>query len=274
MKRRLDYTLYLVTDSNLAGGRELESIVRQAVRGGVTVVQLREKDLSSRDFFCLALQLRAVTDSLGIPLIINDRPDIARASGAAGVHLGQDDLPCRVVRSIVGPDMVIGVSVSTVEEATEAEADGADYLGVSPIFQTATKTDTPIAEDPPGSKYSASGNRGDECRERGRCGSFRGRRDSRGIRHHGCPGSGDLGEGTPVGHKTRLHRLDGIRISGLARTSTDPRGGAAEAVCAFFHRFAFVGAHLMKSGGLTHRLVRSFSILCLVSSLSHLKRAL
>ena len=145
MKRRLDYTLYLVTDSNLAGGRELESIVRQAVRGGVTVVQLREKDLSSRDFFCLALQLRAVTDSLGIPLIINDRPDIARASGAAGVHLGQDDLPCRVVRSIVGPDMVIGVSVSTVEEATEAEADGADYLGVSPIFQTATKTDTPGA---------------------------------------------------------------------------------------------------------------------------------
>lgn len=146
MKKDLpDYSLYLVTDRRTARGRSLEEVVRDAVEGGVTVVQLREKDASTRDFLELAVGLKAVTGRSGVPLIINDRVDIALACRADGVHLGQDDMNCRVAREIVGSRRIIGVSVSSVEEAVEAEANGADYLGVSPIFDTPTKTDTPPA---------------------------------------------------------------------------------------------------------------------------------
>ncbi len=144
-KPLVDYTLYLVTDRALAGGRPLEEVVERSLMGGVTVVQLREKDSSAREFLRMALRLKEILSRRKVPLIINDRLDIALASGAQGVHVGQDDLECSVVREIVGDRFIIGVSVSTVAEALQAEAQGADYLGVSPIFETPTKPDTPPA---------------------------------------------------------------------------------------------------------------------------------
>lgn len=141
----IDFSLYLVTDRNLAGNRSIESIITAAIAGGVTVVQIREKQLDARTFLHTALSIRQILDKLGVPLIINDRLDIALASNAAGVHIGQNDLPCAVVRRLAGPGLLIGVSVSTVAEAVAAEHDGADYLGISPIFATPTKSDTPTA---------------------------------------------------------------------------------------------------------------------------------
>jgi thiamine-phosphate pyrophosphorylase len=140
-KTGIDYGLYLVTDRGLSGGRPLEKIVRESVGGGVTVVQLREKNVGTREFLDQAFVLRQVTAELGVPLIINDRVDVAIACRADGIHLGQDDMPCALARPIVGEDMIIGVSVSTADEALKAEADGADYLGVGPIFATPTKPD-------------------------------------------------------------------------------------------------------------------------------------
>ncbi|MCX7818925.1 MAG: thiamine phosphate synthase [Kiritimatiellae bacterium] len=145
MRRTPDYSVYLVTDRAMAGARPLEAVVRAAVGGGVSVVQIREKTLGARAFLDAARSLRRLLDSLGRPLIVNDRLDIALACGAAGVHLGQDDLPCAEARRIAGSEFLIGVSVSTPEEAIAAERDGADYLGVSPVFDTPTKTDTPPA---------------------------------------------------------------------------------------------------------------------------------
>lgn len=145
MKRRPDYSVYLVTDRAMAGARLLEAVVRAAVTGGVSIVQIREKTLGGRAFFEAALSLRRLLDELGRPLIVNDRLDIALACGAAGVHLGQEDLPCAEARRLAGPDVLIGVSVSTPGEAVQAERDGADYLGVSPVFDTPTKTDAPPA---------------------------------------------------------------------------------------------------------------------------------
>ncbi len=140
-KSGMDFGLYLVTDRFLAGGRALEQIVRESVAGGVTVVQLREKDAGTREFLEQAFALRQAASELGIPLIINDRVDIALACRADGIHLGQEDMHCALARRIAGKDMIIGVSVSTADEALEAEADGADYLGVGPLFATPTKSD-------------------------------------------------------------------------------------------------------------------------------------
>jgi thiamine-phosphate pyrophosphorylase len=140
-KSGIDFGLYLVTDRVLSGGRPLEKIVRESIAGGVTLVQLREKDAGAREFLVEAFVLRQAASELGVPLIVNDRVDIALACRADGVHLGQEDMPCALARRIVGKDMIIGVSVSTVEEALEAEAEGADYLGVGPLFATATKAD-------------------------------------------------------------------------------------------------------------------------------------
>lgn len=143
MKRReIDYSLYLVTDRVLAGERPLDEIVRRSIEGGVTVVQLREKDLGTRDFLGRAMALRHLTSELGVPLIINDRVDIALACEADGVHLGQEDMDCATARRIAGAEMLIGVSVNTPAEAMEAERAGADYLGAGPVFATPTKTDT------------------------------------------------------------------------------------------------------------------------------------
>jgi thiamine-phosphate pyrophosphorylase len=138
---KIDYSLYLVTDRLLARGRSIEEIVRKSIAGGVTVVQLREKNAGTRDFLDQAFALKQATSESGIPLIINDRVDIALACEADGVHLGQEDMHCRLARRIAGNDMIIGVSVSTLDEARAAEAEGADYLGVGPIFATLTKAD-------------------------------------------------------------------------------------------------------------------------------------
>jgi len=126
----------------LSRGRSTLEIVRAAVRGGVSCVQLREKTCSTREFIEEALKLKAFLDSSGVALIINDRVDVALAVAADGVHLGQSDMPLAAARSIVGDSMVIGISAESLRDAVEAESGGADYLGVSPIFATPTKTDT------------------------------------------------------------------------------------------------------------------------------------
>lgn len=140
--RNKDCLLYLVTDRSLMSAATLEEAVEQAIDGGCTMVQLREKDASAREFYETACRLRTLTKKRHIPLIINDRLDIAMAVQADGVHLGQSDLPCREARRILGKEMVIGVSAATVAEAKQAEADGADYLGVGAMHVTATKTNT------------------------------------------------------------------------------------------------------------------------------------
>ena len=136
------FGLYLVTDRSLSLGRPLEEIVDAAVRGGVSAVQLREKTASTAEFVSFALRLHARLKPNRIPLIINDRVDIALASGADGVHLGQDDMPYGEARRLLGPRAIIGLSVETEDQALEAEPLDVDYLGVSPIFPTPTKTDT------------------------------------------------------------------------------------------------------------------------------------
>lgn len=138
MKPQFDLTLYLVTDPKLSDG-DLPGKVDTAIQGGVTLVQLREKTADSRQFLETALQVREVTDRYGIPLIINDRIDIALACNAAGVHLGQQDIPCKMAREILGPDKLIGVTAKTVEQAIQAERDGADYLGCGALFPSGAK---------------------------------------------------------------------------------------------------------------------------------------
>lgn len=137
----VDYSLYLVTDRAMAAGRSLGDMVASAVAGGCTVVQIREKEAGTGAFYERALRLKAVTDALQVPLIVNDRVDIMLAVGAAGVHLGQSDLPADVARGIIGPEKILGVSAQTLEEAQKAERDGADYLGVGAVFSTTTKRD-------------------------------------------------------------------------------------------------------------------------------------
>lgn len=141
MKAQPDYSIYLVTDDGCLQGRALLDCVREALEGGVTLVQYRAKTASSAEMYDEALQLKALCDSFKVPLIINDRLDIAMAVGAAGVHLGQDDLPCAAARRILGEDYIIGVSAHNPAEAAEALQSGADYLGCGAAFGTATKAD-------------------------------------------------------------------------------------------------------------------------------------
>ena len=141
-KSKIDYTLYLVTDRRLMSCDTIEQSVEQAIAGGASIVQLREKDCSSREFYELALRVKKITQPKGVPLIINDRIDICLAANADGVHLGQSDIPCRTAREILGNDKIIGVSAALPEEAVQAQNDGADYLGVGAVFTTSTKTDT------------------------------------------------------------------------------------------------------------------------------------
>ena len=140
----LDFTLYLVTDRNLMTSSSLETAVEQAILGGCTMVQLREKDISSDEFYRLAVSIKSITDKYEIPLIINDRVDIALSANAAGVHIGQHDLPASIVRKIIPQSMILGVSASTLQEAQKAVSDGADYLGVGAMFSTSTKADADI----------------------------------------------------------------------------------------------------------------------------------
>ena len=143
-KEKTDYTLYLCTDRELMSTDTLEEAVEQAVRGGCTVVQLREKDCTSLEFYETAKKVKEITDRYQVPLIINDRVDIALAVGADGVHVGQDDLPAGEVRRILGPDKIVGVSAGSVAEAVKAEEDGADYLGVGAMYATSTKEDADV----------------------------------------------------------------------------------------------------------------------------------
>lgn len=140
-KRAIDYSIYLVTDSECIGERKLTDCVEAALRGGVTVVQYRSKDTDGGKMYAEALELKALCDKHNVPLIINDRVDVALAVGAAGVHVGQDDLPCKVVRQLVAdkPDFIVGVSSHNPQEALQALADGADYLGCGAVFGSQTK---------------------------------------------------------------------------------------------------------------------------------------
>lgn len=145
---KVDYTLYLCTDSRLMSCGTVEESVERGILGGVSVVQLREKNASSLELFQLAKRVKLVTDRYNVPLVINDRLDICQAVDAAGVHLGQSDLPCREARRILGDGKLIGVSAALPEEAARAQADGADYLGVGAVFTTSTKTNTrPVTPD-------------------------------------------------------------------------------------------------------------------------------
>lgn len=141
MKNKVDYTLYLCTDRELMSKDTLEESVEQAILGGTTIVQLREKNCSSREFYDTAVRVKKITDKYQVPLIINDRADIALAVDASGVHVGQGDLPAETVRKMIGPDKILGVSAATLEEAVKAQNDGADYLGVGAMYATETKTD-------------------------------------------------------------------------------------------------------------------------------------
>ena len=142
MKIPFDLSLYLVTDRPLSGGRDMAWIVREAAAGGVTMVQLREKECSTADFIDLARELKRALSPLGIPLIINDRVDVALAVDADGVHIGQSDMPYDVARRLLGPDKIIGLSVETMEEVIATNALDVDYIGISPVYATPTKTDT------------------------------------------------------------------------------------------------------------------------------------
>lgn len=136
------WRLYVITDERLGRGRSHLQIAEAAIRGGADVVQLREKTASSRRLYDIALQLRRLTREAEVPFVVNDRLDVALAVDADGVHIGREDLPVSVARRILGPGRILGVSADTVEEAVAAEKDGADYLGVGPVFEArGTKAD-------------------------------------------------------------------------------------------------------------------------------------
>ena len=137
--------LYLVTDRPLALGRDIEWVVSEAVKGGVTLVQLREKEIDTRQFIDLGRRLKALLAPTGVPLLINDRVDVALAVDADGVHIGQSDMPYADARRLLGDDKIIGLSVENMAEVEEANGLDVDYVAVSPVFLTSTKTDTAAA---------------------------------------------------------------------------------------------------------------------------------
>ena len=138
----IDLSLYLVTDKSDDVEKFLRTI-EEGIKGGVSVVQIREKTADTLDFYNLALKVKEITAKYDVPLIINDRVDVALAVDADGVHVGQTDMPCDVTRALVGPDKIVGVSAATIEEAKKAERDGADYIGSGAVFPTSTKDDAP-----------------------------------------------------------------------------------------------------------------------------------
>jgi thiamine-phosphate pyrophosphorylase len=147
--RREALRLYLVGDRGYAAGRKLRPIVEAAVRAGVTLVQIRDKGDDARAFLAEALELRDALAGSGVPLLVNDRIDIARAIGANGVHLGQSDLPARIARDQLGPNAIIGLSIENRTQISDGSFENVDYLGVGPVFATSTKSDaaTPIGLD-------------------------------------------------------------------------------------------------------------------------------
>lgn len=154
--RNLDYLkLYLVTDSGLSLGRPIDKVVERAVAGGVTVVQLREKTASTREFYKLAVRLKDILRGTGVPLIINDRLDIALACDAEGLHIGQSDMPYSVARKILGPEKIIGLSTDTFSELEEANAWDVDYVAVQ-AYDTQTKADAARPLGPEGMRKARS----------------------------------------------------------------------------------------------------------------------
>ena len=140
--KNLDLSLYLVTDKSDDVEGFLKTI-EDGIKGGVSVVQIREKTAETLDFYNLALKVKEITAKYNVPLIINDRVDVALAIDADGVHVGQSDMPCDVTRRLIGEDKILGVSAATIEEAQKAEKGGADYIGTGAVFPTATKDDAP-----------------------------------------------------------------------------------------------------------------------------------
>lgn len=140
-RKNLDLSLYVITDRRTAGKRSLVDIVRAAIKGGAALIQLREKEATTLEMVELGMMLHAVTREAGIPLIVNDRIDVALAVDAEGVHVGQHDMPASIARGLIGQDRILGVSAETVEDALRAEHEGADYLGVGDIFGTPSKAD-------------------------------------------------------------------------------------------------------------------------------------
>lgn len=143
-KKQADYSLYLCTDRELMSTSTLEEAVEQAIKGGATVIQLREKDSSSKEFYEIACSIKKITEKYKVPLIINDRADIALAVDAEGVHVGQSDLPPLAVRNIIGKDKIVGVSAHNVEQAVKAYEEGADYIGVGAMYATNTKKNAEV----------------------------------------------------------------------------------------------------------------------------------
>ena len=139
---RFDLTLYLVSDSTGLSEDEFLRRLEQALRGGVTLLQLREKNRTTLEYYELARKVKKLTDAYGVPLMIDDRVDIALAVDAAGVHVGAEDMPVREARRLMGPDKIVGATAKRVDTAMQAEADGADYLGVGAIYPTTTKVKT------------------------------------------------------------------------------------------------------------------------------------
>jgi thiamine-phosphate pyrophosphorylase len=140
----VDWSVYLIADRRLAQQQKLEHVVRAAIQGGATVVQLREKEGSTQEMVELGRVLHALTRSAGVPFIVNDRLDVALAIDAEGVHMGQDDMPVVIARRLLGPDRILGVSAGTVAEARQAQQEGADYLGVGDVYGTSSKADADI----------------------------------------------------------------------------------------------------------------------------------
>ena len=141
IKEDIDYSVYLVTDSRDKTEEEFLVIIEEAIKGGTSIVQLREKTASTKDFYELALKVKEITSRYDVPLLINDRIDIALAIDSEGVHIGQDDMPADIARAIIGDEKILGVSASTVDEAVKAQKDGADYIGSGAVFPTSTKDD-------------------------------------------------------------------------------------------------------------------------------------
>lgn len=142
----VDYSVYLVTDQFDFTEEEFLKIIEESIIGGATIIQIREKDSETLEFLNLARKVKKITDKYDVPLIINDRLDIALAIDAAGVHVGQDDMPCDIVRKILGPDKLIGVSAHDYKEAIKAKEDGADYLGIGAFQPTATKKNANVID--------------------------------------------------------------------------------------------------------------------------------
>ena len=143
---KLDTTLYFVTDSTDWEEEAFLNVVDKACAGGATIVQLREKNRTGREYLDLAIKTKSVTDKYNVPLIIDDRADIALAADAAGVHVGQSDLPVCAARKLMGRDKIVGATAKTVEQALKAQAEGADYLGVGAMYPTTTKVITVLTK--------------------------------------------------------------------------------------------------------------------------------